>query len=614
MKQYLVLLKYPGFSPFICTQFLGAFNDNVFKIVISMLAIKNMGSQSGAYLSLIGAVFMLPWFFFSGYAGHLSDRLNKRSILIWAKAFEVLVMVLAYLSFLGGHIPWMLLVLFFMALQSALFSPAKYGILPEMLPDKELSRANGLLEMSTFLAIILGTSVGGFMFSIWKEHLNPIGIVLVIVALTGYGTSLRIGRVPMPKNKPRFNPNPWGEIAQGFRHLYKKRMLWSSVCGIAYFGFLGAFLQMVFLLFGSEIMHLDEFSISLLGTFLAIGVGVGSLLAGRLSGDKIELGLVPLGSIGMAIFAIWLAFSGDSFFQVAVMLGFLGCAGGLFSVPLYAYLQQKSAQGERGKLIGTSNFMQTIGILSASALLWLFHDFWGVRPDEIILILGLFTLIVTPYILKILPQYLIRFSLWMLTHSIYKIRIHGQKHVPFRGPALLVCNHVSSMDPLLVNACIQRFIRFLIEKDYFAQWGLSRLLRIMKAIPVDSEGRSGAISAIKQGRAELLNGHIVCIFAEGAMTQTGDLSPFKKGFEPMVRGMDIPIIPVYLHGVGGTIFSAQGGPSFWRWPMKMPFPVSVSFGPPLPSSATAQELQQAVMVLSRDVAQGRVSEKGLVSS
>ena len=614
MKQYLALLKYPGFFPFICTQFLGAFNDNVFKIVISMLAIRNMGSQSGAYLSLIGAIFMLPWFFFSGYAGYLSDRLNKRSILIWAKAFEVLVMVLAYFTFQTGHIPWMLFVLFFMALQSALFSPAKYGILPEMLPDKELSRANALLEMSTFLAIILGTSVGGFMFSIWKDHLNPIGIVLVIVAIVGYGTSLRIGRVPMPKRRPRFNPNPWGEIGQGFRQLYKKRMLWSSVCGIAYFGFLGAFLQMVFLLFGSEIMHLDEFSISLLGTFLAIGVGVGSLLAGRLSGDKIELGLVPLGSIGMAIFAIWLAFSGESFFQVALMLSFLGCAGGFFSVPLYAYLQQKSATNERGKLIGTSNFMQTLGILSASALLWLLHDFFSVRPDEIILILGLFTLIVTPYILKILPQYLIRFSLWMLTHSIYKIQIRGQKHVPFRGPALLVCNHVSSMDPLLVNACIQRFIRFLIDKDYFTQKGLRHLLRIMKAIPVDSDGRPDAVSAIKQGRVALLENHVVCIFAEGVMTQTGDLSPLKKGFESIVRGMDIPIVPVYLHGVWGTMFSAQGSPSFWKRLMKMPFPVSVSFGAPLPSSATAQELEQAVMALSRDVVQEPVSEKGLVSS
>lgn len=603
MKQYLTLLKYPGFFPFICTQFLGAFNDNVFKIVISMLAIRNMGSQSGAYLSLIGAVFMLPWFFFSGYAGHLSDRLNKRSILIWAKAFEVLVMILAYFAFLAGHIPWMLLVLFLMALQSALFSPAKYGILPEMLPDKELSRANGLLEMSTFLAIILGTSVGGFMFSIWKDHLNPIGIVLVIVAMIGYGTSLRIGRVPMPKRKPRFNPNPWGEITQGFRHLYQQRMLWSSVCGIAYFGFLGAFLQMVFLLFGSEIMDLDEFSISLLGTFLAIGVGIGSLLAGRLSGDKVELGLVPLGSIGMAIFAIWLALSGDSFFQVAVMLSFLGCAGGIFSVPLYAYLQQKSATGERGKLIATSNFMQTLGILSASALLWILHDFLSVRPDKIILILGLFTLIVTPYILKILPQYLIRFSLWMLTHSIYKIQIRGQKHVPFRGPALLVCNHVSSMDPLLVNACIQRFIRFLIDKDYFAQKGLSSLLHTMKAIPVESGGRPVAISAIKQGRAALLENHVVCIFAEGVMTQTGDLSPFKKGFETIVRGMDIPIVPVYLHGVWGTVFSTQGSPSFWKRLMKVPFPVSVSFGRPLPSSATAQELEQAVMALSRDVVQ-----------
>ncbi len=612
MKLYLALLRYPGFSPFLWTQFLGAFNDNVFKIVISMLAIRSMGSQSGAYLSLIGAIFMLPWFFFSGYAGYLADRLNKRTILISMKAFELVVMVLAYFSFLSGQILWMLVVLFLMALQSTFFSPAKYGILPEMLPDTELSRANGLVEMSTFLAIILGTSFGGFMFSVWKDHLDPIGTVLIGVAATGYVTSFWIGRVPMPGRIPRFNPNPWGEIAQGLQRLFKNRMIWSTVCGIAYFGFLGAFLQMVFLLFGSEIMHLDEFSISLLGTFLAVGVGIGSLLAGRLSGDKVELGLVPLGSIGMGIFALWLAASGESFFQVALMLTLLGCMGGLFSVPLYAYLQQKSAKGERGQFIGTSNFMQTLGILSASGFLWILHDFFRFRPDEIIGILGLFTLVVTPYILKILPQYLIRFSLWMLTHTIYKIRIHGQKHVPFRGPALLVCNDVSFVDGLLVGACVQRFIRFLVDKDFFRIKGLGRLLRIMKAIPVGGRSREATLAAMKQGREALDQGHVVCIFAEGAMSQTGHLRPFKKDFEDMVSGMDVPIIPVHLDGVWGSIFSFQRGPYFWKWPFKIPFPVSVSFGAPLPATATAYEVRQAVMELGSDVVRHRRTKNDLL--
>lgn len=605
MKQYFALFRKQGFSPFIWTQFLGAFNDNVFKMVISMLAIRSETGDGGTYISLIGAVFMLPWFFFSGYAGFLADRINKRTMLIWTKALEVLVTILAFFSFLSGRIEWMLAVLFLMALHSTLFSPAKYGILPEILPDKDLSRANALLEMTTFLAIILGTAVGGFMFSIWKNHLNRIGFVLIGVAVTGYLTSFGIAQASAPKGQHRFRLNPWGEIGQGLKRLYGNKMLWSTVCGIAYFGFLGAFLQMIFLLFGSEVMHLDEFSISLLGTFLAIGVGIGSLLAGRLSGDKVELGLVPLGSIGMGIFAIVLSMSGASFYRTGGVLTLLGCAGGLFSVPLYAQLQQKSRKDERGQLIGTSNFMQTLGILSASAFLWLLHDYFHFGPDEIIFFLGLFTLVVTPYILKVLPQYLIRFSLWMLTHTVYKIRIHGQEHVPFRGPALLVCNHVSSVDGLLVGACVQRFIRFMIDKTFFEVKGLGRLLHIMEAIPLEGGSGGDLSEPMKRGREALKQGHVVCIFAEGVINRTGHLLPFKREFEWMVKGIEVPVIPVYLDEAWGSISREQKGPFFWKWPFKIPFPVSVSFGASLPAHATAQEVRQAVMELGSEAVQHR---------
>lgn len=353
-----------------------------------MLAIRNMADASGVYISLIGAIFMLPFFFFSGYAGFAADRVNKRTILIYTKGLELIAMVLAFFSFLIGDISWMLCVLFLMALQTTFFSTAKYGILPEVLPEKELSRANGLVEMSTFFAIILGTSTGGFLFSVWHSRMNRIGLVLIAVALLGFFLSFGIAHGRPAKKTHRFRINPWWEIAHGFKRLYGNKMLWSSVLGIAYFGFLGAFLQMDFLLFGSEVMGLDEFSISLLGTFLAIGVGIGSFLAGRLSGDKVELGLVPLGSIGMGLFALFLGISGNSFFKTALALTLLGIAGGLFSVPLYAYLQQKSGKEERGQLIGTSNFLLTVGILSASALLWLFHDVFTFRSDQIILLLG----------------------------------------------------------------------------------------------------------------------------------------------------------------------------------------------------------------------------------
>jgi len=597
LKQYLELLKIPGFSAFLYTQFFGAFNDNVFKIVISMLAIRNMAEASGAYISLIGAIFMLPFFFFSGYAGFAADRVNKRTILIYTKALELIAMVLAFFSFIIGDIKWMLCVLFLMALQTTFFSTAKYGILPEVLPEKELSRANGLVEMSTFFAIIIGTSTGGLLFSVWHEHMNRIGLVLIVFALVGFFLSFGIAPGNEAKMTHRFRLNPWWEITQGFKRLYDNKMLWSTVLGIAYFGFLGSFLQMDFLLFGSEVMGLDELSISLLGTFLAIGVGFGSFLAGRLSGDKVELGLVPLGSIGMGLFAIFLGFSGDSFFRTALALTLLGISGGLFSVPLYAYLQQKSGKEERGQLIGTSNFLLTIGILSASALLWLFHDVFSFGPDQIILILGTFTLIMTPYVMKVVPQYLIRFSLWILTHTIFSIRMEGQSHVPFRGPALLVCNHVSFVDGLLVGACVQRFIRFVIYNDFFSIKGVGSLLRTMKAIPVGDGGRTVSTHAIERAREALKEGHVVCVFAEGAISKTEDLLPFNLGFEQMVKGSNVPIIPVHIEGLRRTIFSDQQERFVWKWPKKILLPVSIIFGPALPASTSAPEVREIVIQL-----------------
>jgi len=603
MKKYLELLKLPGFAAFLYTQFFGAFNDNVFKIAISMLALQSMGDKSGVYISLIGAIFMLPFFFFSGYAGFAADRVNKRTILIYTKGLELIAMVLAFFSFLHGDIIWMLCVLFLMAFQTTFFSTAKYGILPEVLPEKELSRANALVELSTFFAIIVGTSTGGLLFSIWEDRMFLIGLVLIAVALIGFFLSFGIAQGNQPKEKHRFRINPWWEITVGFKRLYKNKMLWSSVLGIAYFGFLGAFLQMDFLLFGAEVMNLNSLSISLLGTFLAIGVGIGSFLAGRLSGDKVELGLVPLGSLGMGAFAVMLGLSGHSFSLTALALTLLGCAGGIFSVPLYAYLQQKSGKEERGQLIGTSNFLLTVGILSASGLLWLFHDVLYFGPDQIILVLGLFTLVMTPYIMKTIPQYLIRFSLWMMTHTIFSIRMDGQQYVPFRGPALLICNRSSYVDGLLVGACVQRFIRFMVDSSFFDIRGIGPLLHLMRSIPLGNGEALASRHAIDRGREALQQGHVLCVFTEKDISEVEDISkteellPLKKGFEGIINGNDVPIIPVHIEGLRGTIFSEQEGRFTWKWPGKLFLSVSISFGPALPATTNAQEVRQCVAEL-----------------
>ncbi|MEE9172987.1 MAG: acyl-[ACP]--phospholipid O-acyltransferase [candidate division NC10 bacterium] len=612
--KYKDLLTALGFQAFLWTQFLGAFNDNLYKIVVAMLAVHVATSAGGGsgHLSLVGAVFILPFFLFSGYAGHIADVSSKRTVLIVTKALEIVAMALGFVAFLSGRIDLMLGVLFLMALQSTFFSPAKYGILPEMFPDRDLSRANGLLEMTTFLAIILGTSIGSLVFAMWKDRLAWIALTLIGIAIAGTITSLAISRVPPSGSQKPFRLNPWAEIGEGLTRLYQERTLWLTVVGIAYFWFMGALLQMDIILLGKEVMELEDFWIGILGAFLAIGIGIGSVAAGRLSGDKVELGLVPLGSIGIGGFSILLASSTASYAQTVTALLLLGFSGGLFIVPLNAVLQQKSGREERGRVIATSNFVTTGGVLLASGVLWTLRDLFQLQADRIILVFGLFTLLGTVYILRILPDFLIRFTLWMATHTIYRIRIVGQEHVPFRGPALLVCNHISHSDGLLVGACVQRFIRFMVYRPYYELKPLNWLFRLMRAIPVTGGNRKEVIQSLERAREELRQGHVVCIFAEGALSRTGTLLPFKRGFERIVAGVDVPVIPVHLDRLWGSIFSFKDGKFFWKWPERIPYPVTVSFGSPLPATARAEEVRQAIMEMGSAAVEHRKTPRDLL--
>lgn len=597
----------------LAAQFLGAFNDNVYKMVVSLFAVNAAAHAGGSSaVSLIGAVFILPFLLFSGYAGQAADVWSKRTILVTAKVFEVIALGLGYLAFLSGQLTLMLGVLFLMALHSTFFSPAKYGILPELVPNKDLSRANGLLEMSTFLAILLGTALGGMMFATWKDRLGVIGLVLVLIAIGGALASLLIPRVPPAGASKAFHLNPWTEIHIGLKRLYGEKVLWLTVIGTSYFWFLGALLQMDILLLGKEVMQLNDLQVGILGTCLAVGIGLGSLAAGHLSGDKVELGLVPLGSIGMGAFSLLLSSSSASYLQTAAALTLLGFSGGLFIVPLNAFLQQRSGQAEKGRLIATSNFLNTGGILLASVMLWLLRDQFQIQADGIIFILGLFTLLGTVYVLRILPDFLIRFTLWLLTHTLYKIRIAGQEHVPLRGPALLVCNHVSFVDGLLVGACIQRFVRFLVYKPIYENPYVHWLLSLMKAIPVQGGHPKEVLQSIERAREELQQGHVVCIFAEGAISRTGNFLPFKRGFERIVKDLDVPVIPVHLDRLWGSIFSFKDGRFFWKRPERLPYPVTVSFGSFLPSTTTAEEVRHVIAELGSAAVEYRRTPRDLL--
>jgi acyl-[acyl-carrier-protein]-phospholipid O-acyltransferase / long-chain-fatty-acid--[acyl-carrier-protein] ligase len=610
--KYSDTLRQPGFFAFFCTQFLGAFNDNFLKIVVSFVALDLATQGADSYVELIAFLFILPGALFSGYAGHLADVYSKRTILVAVKVCEIGIMLFALAAFFTGHIQSMLAVVFLMGLHAAFFSPAKYGILPEMLPERELSRGNGLLEMSTFMAIILGTSVGGAIFAVWKDKLPLIGVLMIAIAGLGTLASFGITRVPPSGAAKLMRLNPLREVFDGLRRLRAERVLWLTVIGIFYFWFLGALVQINLLFFGRELLQLDEFHIGLLGTFLAIGIGAGSLAAGRLSGDHIELGLVPLGSVAMGICLGLVALSSSSYRLTCASLVLLGFAAGLFAVPLNALLQQRSGKEEKGQLIATNNFMNTIGIFLAAAIHWTLKTPLHFSPDSIILLTGLVTLAGTAVILYLLPDYFVRFILWLVTHTVYRIRVVGAENLPLRGPALLISNHVSFIDALIIGGATARFVRFMLHRDYYDLKWLHWFFRLMRSIPVSATNRRDIVQALKHARNELDKGHIVCIFAEGAISRVGHLLPFKRGFEKIVEGTNIPIIPVHLDQLWGSIFSFADGRFFWKWPKKFSYPVTVSFGAPLPSTASVYEVRNAVLELESNAFDCRESTTDLL--
>ena len=607
--QYKDLLRSRGFGSLLWTQLLGAFNDSVFKIVVTLLAIttESSGGSGGRDLALVGAVFILPFFLFSGYAGSLADSRNKRTVLIATKSIEIFSMLLAVWALWIGSFAFLLAVLFLMALQSTLFSPAKYGIVPEMVPDKDLSRANALIQMTTNLAIIFGTWIGSEMLAAWPDDSWRIGVLLAVIAVAGFAVSFGIGRVPEPAARKPFQLNPWSEIGQGVRTLYRDKPLWLTVLGISYFWMLGALLQLDIVLFTRDVLHAGPEWNGRLIAFMGLGIAVGSLAAGRLSGDKVELGLTPLGSIGMGLAGLGLATAGDSFLRSGLFMVLLGFAGGLFVVPLSSLLQQRSAAAERGRLIAANNFLNMFGVLAASAALYALNDLLAVGPDRIIFVFGIMTFVVTVYMLTVVPDFLIRFVLWMLTHTVYRIRIVGQENVPFRGPALLVSNHLSYIDGFLVGGCVQRFLRFLIYRPYYEMKAFHWILRRMHAIPIQGGDPVKVAESIELAREQLRQGHVVCIFAEGSVSRTGNMLRFKPGFERIMEGLaadglDIPIVPVNLDRVWGSLFSMKDGKAFFRVPESLRYPITVSFGRPLTATANTVEVRQAVMELAAEAA------------
>jgi acyl-[acyl-carrier-protein]-phospholipid O-acyltransferase/long-chain-fatty-acid--[acyl-carrier-protein] ligase len=593
-----------GFWSLIATQFQGAFSDNALKWIISFL-ILGLGlpqlQRDRLFVLVVPLLFSVPFILFSMAGGYLADRYSKRSVIIGTKFLEIGIVLAA----LGGLWLHNLVIQcaagFLMSTEAAIFAPSKYGILPEILPEKRLSWGNGVLELGTFMAIILGTIAAGIFASIFPGREYASGLVLLGLALAGVAMSFAIARVPAAKPEARFRWNPLGDLFTQIAEIRKDRILSLAVTGNVYFWFLGSLLLINVVLYGTDVLHVSEAVASRLLVASSLGIGLGSFLAGYLSGGKIEYGLVPLGAIGITITTALLARTGLSVTSVAAHLAILGFFAGFFAVPINALIQHRPPPDRKGAIIAAANLLSFVGIalqpIVQYAMIYLGHP----NPARVFLITAILTLGATIYIVILLPDSLVRLVLWLATHSVYRIRVQGRDNIPETGGALFVANHMSFVDALLLIASTDRPIRFLIFKDIYDLPFVKPFARLIRAIPISSELRPREmLRSLHQASDTIRAGEVVCIFAEGQITRIGQMLPFRRGMERIMKGVDAPIVPVNLDGVWGSIFSFERGRFLWKIPRSIPYPVTISFGKPMPPTATPFEVREAVQQLQTE--------------
>ncbi len=593
-------------------QFLDGLNANILRFVVGMLLLEHLGLSRETRvhsLAAVMALFALPYILFSTFAGNLADRFSKRLVIIGAKLVEILVVLLAAVALWTSSLWMCLAAIFLMGLQATLFNPAKYGVLPEILDDERLSRGNGLLEMFSNLAIILGGVAGSLLMAPFQAR--TVGVVLISIALVGTVASLFVARLPAADPGRRLRWNFAGEAWANFKLVKGDRALFLSILGVSYFWLMGALFQMNFTLYGLDLLGLDERGVGMLLAGAGVGIGAGAVLAGWLSGEKIEFGLVPIGAVIMAAFSVDLFFAHRQadpearslwpVIRTAVDVFMLGLGSGLYLVPLQSFVQQRAPAESKGRVLAITNFLTFAAIILAAGLYAWIGTRPGSDPAKVYLLLALLTVGVAGYIFTLLPDFLLRFLLWSAAHALYRIRVVGLERVPKDRGALLVCNHVSYMDALLVLACMQRFVRFIMYRKFYevplVNWGARKL----RVIPIsESDPPRRMIQSLRDAAGLVREGELVCIFAEGSITRTGNLLRFQRGFERIMKGLDAPIVPVHIDRMWGSIFSFEGGRAIWKVPSIRRSKVTVSFGRPLAGTATAAEVRQAVSELGAE--------------
>ncbi|RBW66458.1 MFS transporter [Vibrionales bacterium C3R12] len=614
------LLTQRRFLPYFVTQFFGAFNDNIFKNVLLLFVAfaskEALPVSSHLFINLAAGLFILPFFLFSASAGILADKYEKSWFIRKVKLAEIAIMTLGAIGFIFESYAILLVLLFLMGTQSAFFGPVKYALLPQQLKPKELVPGNALVETGTFIAILLGTLGAGVIASAEYAKYIAAGCV-IFFALMGYLASRSIPHSPASAPDIQFKWRPIAQTKQTIGIAKQDRTIFQAIMAISWFWFLGASYLTQFPNFTKIYLQGTESSVSFLLALFSVGIAIGSLTCDKLSGHRIEIGIVPIGSLGISIFGFLMATSIPSelpqfthfaeFVSYAPLwplyfsLLFLGISGGIFIVPLYALMQQRAKVTQRAQVIAALNIYNSLFMVGSAILGIVCLSVLSLSIPQLFSVLAVLNLLVTIYLCFQVPIFLVRFLMWVLTHTMYRVKHKNLHHLPEQGGALIVCNHVSYMDALLLSAVCPRLIRFVMEEKYANLPPLKRFLKRAGVIPISATNRSSIKQAFTDVEQALSEGHLVCIFPEGTLTSDGEIGTFMRGMDIIIRRSPVPVIPMSLKGLWGSYFSRHKGSACKGLPTRLWSKLEIEAGTPVEAKlATTQLMRERVSELRGD--------------
>ena len=616
------LLKSKRFAPFFITQFLGAFNDNIYKNTLMLImtygAADAMGLNSHIVLNLAAVLFILPFLLFSALAGQIADKYEKSSLIKNIKLLEIVIMLAGAIALVTENYIVLLILLFLMGAQSAFFGPCKYAILPQHLDRHELVGGNALVEMGTFVSILLATIGAGIILQ-YENYLTIAAVMVVLLAFFGYLSSYFIPKAEAIDSGLKLEFNIVKSSFELINYARKTRGIFLAILAISWFWFLGASYLTQFPNFSKLVLNGDPSLVTLLLAIFTLGIGFGSLLCEKLSRRQVELGIVPIGALGMTLFGVdlylsipstllelesWSTFINNSDnWRLLIDLAGIGIFGGIFIVPLYAYIQLRVEEEYRARIIGVINIINALFLVASGLAAMLFLGLFNLSIAEFFLVISIMNIVISLYIVYQVDEFAIRFVVWILTNIIYRVKEEGRNNIPEEGPAVLVSNHVSYVDALLIASTSPRPIRFVMDHNIFKNPLLGWFFRLVKAIPIAPEKvcEKTYRSAFESVSQVLNEGHLVCIFPEGKLTKTGEMNEFKSGIEKIIAKDPVPVIPIGLLGLWGSFFSHKEGSAFSKPPKRFWSRVKINIGELVPAQKVrSSELHQIVAELCKD--------------